>query len=62
MSGTIYRPGNTVQASGIYNVVNSYGTPQGRQVTCVEGEPFPPTQYAGEYGYVLAMATQHSRF
>ncbi|WP_201447074.1 hypothetical protein [Conexibacter woesei] len=62
VSGTIYRPGNTVQASGIYNVVNSYGTPQGRQVTCVEGEPFPPTQYAGEYGYVLAMATQHSRF
>lgn len=59
MSGTIYRPGSTVQVSGIYNVVNVNGTPQGRQVTCVEGEPFPPTQHAGEYGFMLYLATQH---
>lgn len=60
MSGTIKRPGSIVSISGIYNVVNSLGSYMGRQVTCVEGEPFPPTKYTGEYGYVLHQATQHS--
>jgi hypothetical protein len=56
---TIYRPGQTVPTSGIYNVVNSYGSYMGRQVTCVKNEPFPPTQNVGEYGYTLYQATQH---
>lgn len=30
----------------------------GRQVTCVEGEPFPPVR-VGEHGYTLYRATQH---
>ena len=54
---TIYRPGQTVPISGIYDVVNASGVNQGRRVTCVEGEPFPPTKYVGEYGYVLAIRT-----
>lgn len=60
MSGVTYRPGNTVPTSGIYNVVDVWGAYAGRQVTCVEGEPFPPTIYANEWGYQLYMATQHS--
>lgn len=55
----IYRPGHTVRTSGVYAVVNSYGTHMGREVTCVEDETFPPTQFVGEYGYVLVRATQH---
>jgi len=55
----IHRPGDTVPTSGIYNVVNSLGSYMGRQVTCVYGEPFPPTVYAGEYGFMLSQATQH---
>lgn len=54
----IHRPGETVPTSGIYNVVNTSGFYMGRQVTCVYGEPFPPTN-AGEYGFTLYQATQH---
>jgi hypothetical protein len=54
----IYGPGDTVPTSGIYNVVNSFGAYMGRQVTCVKGEPFPPTN-SGEAGFMLSIATQH---
>lgn len=57
MSGVIYRPGQTVPVSGLYSVVTQSGFPVGRRVTCVLGEPFPPTKNVGEYGYVLYMAT-----
>lgn len=53
---TIYRPGQTVPISGIYAEVNRYGTPVGRNVTCVKGEPFPPTRNGGD-GYVLIRTT-----
>lgn len=53
----IYRPGQIVPTSGIYNAVNRSGVNQGRRVTCVEGEPFPPTKRVGEYGYKLAIRT-----
>jgi hypothetical protein len=56
---TMHRPGSRVPVSGIYNVVTAYGSYASRQVTCVEGEPFPPTVYAGEAGFVLARATHH---
>lgn len=58
---TIYRPGDTVPVSGIYNVVTASGAPVGRQITCEEDETFPPTVHPNEYGYVLAQETVHQR-
>lgn len=56
-SKTIYRPGQTVQVSGQYAAVDaSYR--KTREVTCVRGEPFPPTR-PGEIGYVLVDPTRH---
>jgi hypothetical protein len=56
----IYRPGNTVPVSGIYNVVNSLGAYMGRQVTSEEGETFPAVDTSrGEYGFMLHQQTQH---
>jgi hypothetical protein len=49
----IYRPGETVPASGQYAVVDRNGRYLGVEVTCVRGEPFPPTSSINQYGYVL---------
>lgn len=54
----MYRPGQPVPTSGIYNVVDMYGSYQGYQRTCVEGEPFPPLVYPA-YGFTLHVATSH---
>jgi hypothetical protein len=54
----IYRPGQTVPVSGQYAAVDRFGAYMGREVTCVRGEPFPPTR-TGEFGYVLRDATAH---
>jgi hypothetical protein len=53
---TYYRPGETVPTSGIYAEVKSDGSRTGRKVTCVKGEPFPPTQSPG-VAYVLHQRT-----
>jgi hypothetical protein len=61
MSNTVYRPGQTVPVSGQYGAVNYSGTYVGREVTCVKGEPFPPTR-VGEAGYKLRDTTTHRRY
>jgi hypothetical protein len=48
-----YRPGETVPVSGQYAVVDRNGQYLGVEVTCVKGEPFPPTRSLNQYGYVL---------
>jgi hypothetical protein len=53
---TYYRPGETVPTSGIYAEVKNNGSRTGRNVTCVKGEPFPPTQPPG-VAYVLLQST-----
>jgi hypothetical protein len=58
MSNRIYRPGEIVPVSGQYGAVNIIGAFVGREVTCVRGEPFPPTR-TGEAGYVLRDRTIH---
>lgn len=57
----INRPGDTVPHSGQYAVVTRSGAHVGREVTCVRGEPFPPTRTSAEHGYVLVDATLHAR-
>ena len=54
-----HRPGNIVPVSGIYQVVDIYGAATGREVTCEEGDEFPPTVHAQEYGFVLVRQTVH---
>lgn len=57
VSNTIYTPGQRVPISGQYAAVTHAGT-RTREVTCVAGEPFPPTR-ANERGYVLVDRTRH---
>jgi hypothetical protein len=56
---TIHRPGNIVPVSGIYTVVDQLGISVGRQIKCEEGDPFPATVHANEYGFVLLQQTVH---
>lgn len=58
LTGPIYRPGQTVPVSGQYGAVTASGAYAGREVTCVKGEPFPPTR-TGEHGYRLNDRTIH---
>ena len=59
MHNRIYRPGDIVPVSGQYGVVNVAGSYVGREITCVRGRTFPPTERYGEYGYVLRDRTIH---
>jgi hypothetical protein len=60
LSTQLYRPGEIVPVSGQYGAVDAWYRVV-REVTCVRGEPFPPTR-VGEIGYVLRDATAHSRY
>ena len=53
-----YSPGETVPESGLYEPVAPNGRPAGHEVTCVEGEPFPPTPKPG-YKYVIRQPAKH---
>jgi hypothetical protein len=52
----LYRPGQKVPVSGIYSELTDCDFLSGRNVTCVFGKPFPPTQDAF-YRYVLRIQT-----
>ncbi len=54
-----YRPGQKVPASGIYAELTMYGSKL-TEITCVKGEPFPPTKGIG-YHYELVRAAVHRR-
>lgn len=56
---TTYKPGETVPTSGIYEELSLAGLKQ-TEVTCVKGEPFPPTKGTG-YHYQLVRAAVHRR-
>ena len=51
------RPGEKVEISGIYSEINLVGFSVS-EVTCVRGEPFPPTVAPGYY-YELKHAAKH---
>ena len=51
-----YSPGQIVPQSGIYGLYSSSGT-KTNEVTCVKGEPFPPTPQSGMY-YKMVRATK----
>lgn len=51
-----YQPGEIVPQSGIYGQYSNSGTKE-NEVTCVKGEPFPPTPKPRMY-YKLIRATR----
>jgi hypothetical protein len=54
-----YRPGEIVKVSGIYSVVHDDGKDT-FEVTCVEGEHFPPTRSGRGAHFELKYAATHS--
>ena len=56
-----YKPGDTVQKSGIYRVVHDskHGAVD-HEVTCVSGKRFPPCNHCGEnVRFLLVRAARH---
>ena len=47
MPKPLHKPGQIAEESGQYPVVGPRGGDQNREVTVVEGEPFPPTPKPG---------------
>jgi hypothetical protein len=54
-----HRPGEIVKTSGIYEVVHENKN-SSFEVTCVEGEHFPPTRSGKGAHYELLHAATHS--
>jgi len=55
-----HKPGEKVQTSGIYKVVKEGDGGSGFEVTCVEGEHFPPTSSGKGAHFELVHAATHS--
>ncbi|VXB05172.1 conserved hypothetical protein [Burkholderia sp. 8Y] len=55
-----HKPGEKVQTSGIYRVVKEGDGGSAFEVTCVEGEHFPPTRSGKGARYELVHAATHS--
>ena len=45
--GQLFKPGDTVDASGIYTVIHDHNHHQPHDVTCVYGKTFPPCRGCG---------------
>ncbi|MDA0263813.1 MAG: hypothetical protein O3A93_01675 [Chloroflexi bacterium] len=58
MAKPAHKPGETAKRSGQYPLVGPKGGDQGREVTVVKGEPFPPTPKPG-MGYGKPDSTKH---
>ena len=58
--GQTFKPGDTVEASGIYKVVHDRNHAQSHEVTCVFGHKFPPCNHCGSHPrFALVYAAQH---
>ena len=55
-----YKPGDTVERSGIYRVTHDRNHAQEHEVTCVFGKRFPPCKGCGNHPrFRLMYAAQH---
>lgn len=58
--GQEFKPGDTVQRSGIYQVVHDPYHAKQHEVTCVYGKRFPPCNHCGHHvRFTLDRAAQH---
>jgi hypothetical protein len=58
--GQTFKPGDKVEASGIYKVIHDTQHAQEHEVTCVYGKPFPPCNHCGHHvRFVLLRAAHH---
>jgi len=57
-SSILYKPGEIVPESGLYELTGPRGGNKGQEVTATKGEPFPPTPESGMY-YKLMTPTKH---
>jgi hypothetical protein len=56
----IYKPGDEVPTSGIYQVVHDTVHNEEHEVTAVVGEPFPPCNHCGQHPrFRLVHAAHH---
>jgi hypothetical protein len=56
----VYKPGDWVPQSGIYDVIHDKNHHQKHQVTCIEHKRFPPCRSCGrEAEFRLVEATIH---
>jgi hypothetical protein len=55
-----YKPGQTAQRSGQYEIRGQRGGHTGNERTVTRGEPLPPTPQKGQT-YTLADATKHKK-
>lgn len=54
----LYKPGEIVPESGLYELTGPRGGSKGQEVTATKGEPFPPTPEPG-LRYKLVISTRH---
>jgi hypothetical protein len=57
--GDVFKPGDTVPASGIYKVIHDPAHAQEHDVTCIYGKTFPPCRGCKHPRFVLKMGAQH---
>jgi hypothetical protein len=55
MAGKVYKPGDTVESSGIYRVTHDKNHAAEHEVTCVYGKRFPPCNGCGAHPRFVAM-------
>lgn len=58
-TGDIFKPGETVEASGIYKVIHDPKHTKEHEVTCVYGKRFPPCRDCDHPRFVLVHAAKH---
>ncbi len=57
--GDIFKPGDKVAASGIYEVTHDTEHKQRHEVTCVHGKKFPPCRGCNHPRFKLVRAAKH---
>jgi hypothetical protein len=58
-AGDVFRPGEEVPNSGIYQIIHDPAHAMSHEVTCVYGKKFPPCRGCPHPRFTLVRAAQH---